>query len=115
VPIPDLRPPQATPVGYKADVQPPFLLLITNFAPALKEIGGGCIDDPSPNGGSMLRIYRDIRLSKDRSPYKTCAAAHFRHAKGKDGPFLNSADRSLSPGTVSAFAELDASHSSFTL
>ena len=70
---------------YKADVQAPFLRLITDLAPALKEIGGGFIADPSPNGGSMMRIYRDIRFSKDKSPYKTYAAAHFWHANGKDG------------------------------
>jgi uncharacterized protein (DUF2461 family) len=35
--------------------------------------------------GSMMRIYRDIRFSKDKSPYKTYAAAHFWHAKGKAG------------------------------
>ena len=68
---------------YKADVQAPFLRLITDLAPALKEIGG--VADPSPNGGSMMRIYRDIRFSKDKSPYKTYAAAHFRHAKSKAG------------------------------
>ena len=55
---------------YKADVQAPFLRLITDLAPALKEIGGGFIADPSPNGGSMMPIYRDIRFSKDKSPYK---------------------------------------------
>ena len=33
----------------------------------------------------MMRIYRDIRFSKDKSPYKTYAAAHFWQAKGKDG------------------------------
>lgn len=38
----------------------------------------------SPNGGSMMRIYRDIRFSKDKSPYKTFVAAHFSHAKGKE-------------------------------
>src|SRR6184192_2528039 len=30
--------------------------------------------------GSMFRIYRDIRFSRDKSPYKTHAAAHFPHA-----------------------------------
>jgi uncharacterized protein (TIGR02453 family) len=70
---------------YKADVQAPLLRLITDLAPAIKEIGGGFIADPSPNGGSMMRIYRDIRFSKDKSPYKTHAAAHFWQANGKDG------------------------------
>jgi uncharacterized protein (TIGR02453 family) len=27
----------------------------------------------------MFRIYRDTRFAKDKSPYKTHAAAHFRH------------------------------------
>src|SRR5262245_4482078 len=36
------------------------------------------------NGGSIMRIYRDKRFSKDKSPYKTYAAAHFWHANGKD-------------------------------
>jgi uncharacterized protein (TIGR02453 family) len=32
----------------------------------------------------MFRIYRDVRFSKDKSPYKTHAAAQFRHAAGRD-------------------------------
>ena len=32
----------------------------------------------------MFRIYRDVRFSRDKSPYKTYAAAQFRHKKGKD-------------------------------
>ena len=27
--------------------------------------------DPSPSGGSLMRIYRDTRFSKDKTPYKT--------------------------------------------
>jgi len=37
-----------------------------------------------PNGGSMFRIYRDVRFAKDKRPYKEHAACHFRHALGKD-------------------------------
>jgi uncharacterized protein (TIGR02453 family) len=69
---------------YEADVQDPFLRLIADLAPGLKKIGVGFIADPRPNGGSMMRIYRDIRFSKDKSPYKTFVAAHFWHAKGKE-------------------------------
>jgi len=32
-----------------------------------------------------LRIHRDIRFSKDKSPYKTAIGAHFWHASGKEG------------------------------
>src|SRR5215831_5003987 len=70
---------------YEAEVRQPFLLLIADLAPELKKIGPGFVSDPSPNRGSMMRIYRDIRFSKDKSPYKTYAAAHFWHAKGKAG------------------------------
>jgi uncharacterized protein (TIGR02453 family) len=76
---------QANKQRYEADVQEPFLRLIADLSPTLKKIGGGFIADPSPKGGSMMRIYRDIRFSKDKSPYKTYAAAHFWQAKGKDG------------------------------
>jgi uncharacterized protein (TIGR02453 family) len=32
----------------------------------------------------MFRIYRDVRFSRDKSPYKTHAAAQFRHTAGKN-------------------------------
>jgi len=28
------------------------------------------VADPRPVGGSMMRIYRDIRFSEDKTPYK---------------------------------------------
>ena len=31
----------------------------------------------------MFRIYRDLRFSKDKSPYKTNASVHFRHEAGR--------------------------------
>jgi uncharacterized protein (TIGR02453 family) len=43
------------------------------------------IADPRPVGGSMMRIYRDIRFSRDKSPYKTFVAAHFWHSQGQEG------------------------------
>lgn len=32
----------------------------------------------------MFRIHRDVRFSKDKSPYKTHVGLQFRHADGKD-------------------------------
>ena len=32
----------------------------------------------------MFRIYRDVRFSKDKRPYKTHAGIHFRHKRAKD-------------------------------
>jgi uncharacterized protein (TIGR02453 family) len=69
---------------YKASVLAPMSEFITAMSPALKKISPHYRADPKPHGGSMFRIYRDTRFSKDKTPYKTHAAAHFRHAAGKD-------------------------------
>jgi uncharacterized protein (TIGR02453 family) len=39
---------------------------------------------PKASGGSLFRIYRDTRFSKDKTPYKTQLGIHFRHESGKD-------------------------------
>ena len=54
-----------------------------HFGPKLQSISEHFVADTRTNGGSMFRIYRDVRFSKDKSPYKTQAAAHFRHEVGK--------------------------------
>jgi uncharacterized protein (TIGR02453 family) len=76
---------QANKERFEGQVRDPFLRLIADLAPGLKKIAPGFVADPSTNGGSMMRIYRDIRFSKDKSPYKTYVAAHFWHAKGREG------------------------------
>jgi uncharacterized protein (TIGR02453 family) len=70
---------------YESDVRDPFLQLIGDLRPGLAKISPHFVADPSPSGGSMMRIYRDIRFSKDKTPYKTSVAAHFRHAHGEEG------------------------------
>jgi uncharacterized protein (TIGR02453 family) len=61
---------------YETEVRQPMRELIedldTLFAQFAPEIGG----DPKR---SMFRIYRDIRFSKDKSPYKTHGACWFHH------------------------------------
>ncbi len=64
---------------YIADVQQPMLRFIADFATPLRKLAPAFDADPRPSGGSMFRIYRDTRFSKDKSPYKTHVAAHFRH------------------------------------
>jgi len=70
---------------YEKEVRDPFLRFIEELGPELRKINPHMVADPSPVGGSMMRIYRDVRFSKDRSPYKTYVAAHFWHDKGKEG------------------------------
>lgn len=48
----------------------------------LKSISPYLVANPKPFGGSLFRIYRDIRFSKDKSPYKTNLAIEFWHKKG---------------------------------
>ena len=69
---------------YEADVRDPMLAFIADFAPRLREVSRHLVADPRPSGGSMFRIYRDVRFSKDKSPYKTQVAAHFRHNVGRE-------------------------------
>ena len=69
---------------YYESVVNPISEFIVCMAPRLKKISPHYIADPKPHGGSMFRIYRDVRFSKDKSPYKTHAGVHFRHAAGKD-------------------------------
>ena len=61
---------------YESEVRQPMRELIDDldarFAEFAPEIGG----DPKR---SMFRIYRDIRFSKDKSPYKIHAACWFHH------------------------------------
>ncbi|MFT5133608.1 MAG: hypothetical protein ACI9SC_002081 [Gammaproteobacteria bacterium] len=69
---------------YKAVIVEPLCTFITAIAPRLNTISKHFNADPRPNGGSMFRIYRDIRFSKDKTPYKLHAACQFRHLVGKD-------------------------------
>ena len=51
---------------YEQDVKEPFLDFISDAAPGLRKISRSVIADPRPVGGSLFRIYRDVRFSKDK-------------------------------------------------
>jgi uncharacterized protein (TIGR02453 family) len=86
---------------YEAEVLEPTLAFIEDFGYRLQEISPHMRADPRRVGGSMFRIYRDTRFSKDKTPYKTHTGMHFRHAASKDvhapGYYLH-----LEPGRVYA-------------
>jgi uncharacterized protein (TIGR02453 family) len=75
---------QANKRRYEKDVRDPLLRFVTDFGPRLEKISSHFVADARPMGGSLFRIYRDTRFSRDKSPYKTAAALHFRHEKAKD-------------------------------
>jgi uncharacterized protein (TIGR02453 family) len=68
---------------YRETVVEPAMQFITAMAPRLAKISRQIVADPRPNGGSMFRIHRDIRFSKDKSPYKDHAGIQFRHVAAK--------------------------------
>jgi uncharacterized protein (TIGR02453 family) len=74
----------ANKVRYYESVVYPMGDYIVSIAPHLKRIAPCYKADPRAHGGSMFRIYRDTRFSKDKTPYKTHAACHFRHEAGRD-------------------------------
>lgn len=69
---------------YESDVKEPALRFISDFSTPLEKISPRFRADPRPNGGSLFRIYRDVRFSKDKTPYKTAAGIQFRHEAGRD-------------------------------
>lgn len=69
---------------YQTDVVAPISAFIAAMAPRLAAISPHYVADPRPSGGSMFRIYRDVRFAKDKRPYKENAGCQFRHAAGRD-------------------------------
>jgi uncharacterized protein (TIGR02453 family) len=65
---------------YIDDVQEPMLAFIAAFGERLSKFSAHLVADPRKQGGSMFRIHRDTRFSRDKRPYKTAAAATFTHA-----------------------------------
>ena len=69
---------------YEDEVKDPALSFISDFGPRLRKISPHYRADPRPVGGSLFRIYRDVRFSKDKSPYKTAVGIQFRHKQARD-------------------------------
>jgi uncharacterized protein (TIGR02453 family) len=68
---------------YETWVRAPALRFITDFAAPLYRISPHLMADPRAVRGSLFRIYRDIRFSFDKRPFKTHVAMRFSH-RGKD-------------------------------
>ena len=64
---------------YEAVVQQPMRHLIEEMDVRLARLAPEIVGDPKR---SMFRIYRDIRFSADKSPYKTQASCWFYHRDG---------------------------------
>jgi uncharacterized protein (TIGR02453 family) len=83
---------QANKGRYVAEVEEPMRRF-------LEDAGGRlALLSPSYAEGSMFRIYRDTRFSRDKTPYKTSAAAQFRHGTHRKDHSVPGFYLHLSPG-----------------
>lgn len=69
---------------YEDNVRTPALSFIDAVGERLPQIAPHFVADHRKMGGSLMRIYRDTRFSKDKTPYKTNIGIQFRHEAGKD-------------------------------
>lgn len=72
-------------------VREPSLRFITDLQLRLRTVSTWLVADPKPHGGSLFRMYRDVRFSKDKKPYKTHVGMNFWHASATEavhGPGL---------------------------
>jgi uncharacterized protein (TIGR02453 family) len=68
---------------FEREVQSPLLDFVGAMQPRLKNVSRHLVADARKSGGSLTRIYRDTRFSKDKRPYKTYMAMRFWHDIGK--------------------------------
>ncbi|MBC8088060.1 MAG: DUF2461 domain-containing protein [Phycisphaerae bacterium] len=67
---------------YERELKYPMLALIEDIDVRLAEFAPEIVGSPKR---SMFRIYRDVRFSKDKTPYKTHAACWFYHRDAGSG------------------------------
>lgn len=69
---------------YEQFVLEPAIEFVTEIGRRLGKIAPCFEAIPRRQGGSIMRIYRDIRFSKNKTPFKTNLGIHFRHEMGKN-------------------------------
>ena len=69
---------------YEQDVLQPAMDFVTQMQPRITKHSRYLLAEPKRMGGSIMRIYRDTRFGKDKTPYKTNVGIHFRHSIGGD-------------------------------
>ena len=69
---------------YEEDVLDVALQFIQSMQDPLAEIAPHFTAIPKRMGGSLMRVYRDTRFSKNKTPYKTNIGIQFRHEQARD-------------------------------
>ncbi len=70
--------------SYLDYVVAPSLEFIEAMQPKLRKVSPCFMAIAKRSRGSLMRIYRDTRFSKNKQPYKTNLGIQFRHEMGKD-------------------------------
>ena len=68
---------------YQETVLEPAFAFIRAMAPRIWQISPHFLAEAKKVGGSMFRIQRDTRFSKDKTPYKTHLGLRFPHEQAK--------------------------------
>jgi uncharacterized protein (TIGR02453 family) len=69
---------------YEQDVREPAVDLVRQLEKPLAKAAPMLRAIPKRHGGSVMRIYRDTRFAKDKTPYKTNVGISIRHQANKD-------------------------------
>ena len=69
---------------YEEQVLDVALRFIQSMQDPLHELAPHFVAQPTRMGGSLMRVYRDTRFSKNKLPYKTNIGIQFRHEKAKN-------------------------------
>lgn len=69
---------------YEEDVLDVALRFIQSMQDPLADFAPHFTAIPRRIGGSLMRVYRDTRFSKNKTPYKTNIGIQFRHEQAKD-------------------------------
>ncbi|MCU0281213.1 MAG: TIGR02453 family protein [Acidimicrobiia bacterium] len=93
---------KANQTRYEEQVRLPALAFIEDLADPLLAISRHLTADPRPLGGSLFRIQRDTRFSKDKTPYKTHTGIHLRHVATRDDVHAPGFYLHLEPGNCFA-------------
>lgn len=69
---------------YEEQVLDVALRFIQSMQDPLADIAPHFVATPTRVGGSLMRVYRDTRFAKDKTPYKTNVGIQFRHEQARD-------------------------------
>ena len=69
---------------YEDKIRTPALEFVRSMEDPLLNISPHFMASDKKSGGSLLRIYRDLRFGKDKRPYKNNVGIQFKHEDGKD-------------------------------